>query len=272
MIGISWEERTALFGAFLVNTGIQSSTLKSYISVIKHIIRIDNYEWDDSKVFLNILIRGCKYQNNVIKTRMPIGKNLLEAILFELERIYPDQPYLEILYKAIFILAYYGLFRIGKLVSVNSDHAIKACNVHIGRDKDKILVVLFSSKTHGKASRLQQVKISAISNRSSCTSNTKFKFFCPFQVARTYLKLHGSFLSDDDPFFLFKDGSHITAHAVRKVLKSCLNRLNMDSSLFNTQSFCIGCVTQLFKSGYTVDQIKQARCWESNAIYKYLRN
>ena len=78
--------------------------------MIKHILRIDNYEWDDSKVFLNILIRGCKYQNDVIKTRMPIGKNLLEAILFELERIYPDQPYLEILYKVIFILAYYGLF------------------------------------------------------------------------------------------------------------------------------------------------------------------
>ena len=53
--------------------------------------------------------------NDQIQTRLPIHRNLLEILLFELERIYTDQPYLEILYKDLFILAYYGLFRVGEL-------------------------------------------------------------------------------------------------------------------------------------------------------------
>ena len=35
---LSWEEKTALFGAFLVDGGVQSSTLKSYFSAIKYIL------------------------------------------------------------------------------------------------------------------------------------------------------------------------------------------------------------------------------------------
>ena len=37
----SWEQRTALFGAYLVDNGVQSSTLKSYFSAIKHVLRQD---------------------------------------------------------------------------------------------------------------------------------------------------------------------------------------------------------------------------------------
>ena len=42
----SWEEKTALFGAYLVECGIQSSTLKSYFSAIKHVLKLDGYEWN----------------------------------------------------------------------------------------------------------------------------------------------------------------------------------------------------------------------------------
>ena len=40
---LSWELKTALFGAYLVDNGIQSSTLKSYFSAIKHILKLDGY-------------------------------------------------------------------------------------------------------------------------------------------------------------------------------------------------------------------------------------
>ena len=36
---LSWEERTALFGAYLVDGGVQSSTLKSYFSAIKYVLK-----------------------------------------------------------------------------------------------------------------------------------------------------------------------------------------------------------------------------------------
>ena len=57
-----------------------------------------------------------------------------------------EQPYLLVLYEAIFCLAYYGLMRIGELTE--GDHPIKAKDIHIGVNKDKILLVLYTSKTH----------------------------------------------------------------------------------------------------------------------------
>ena len=111
----SWEQQASLFGAYLVDNGVQSSTLKSYISAIKITLTLDGYHWTDEKVLLGTLMKACQIMNDQIQTRLPIHRNLLEILLFELERIYTDQPYLEILYKDLFILAYYGLFRVGEL-------------------------------------------------------------------------------------------------------------------------------------------------------------
>ena len=76
-------------------------------------------------------------------------------ILFEVERYFggraAPQVYLEWLYKAIFILCYYGMMRIGEVTF--SQHVARAKNVHMATNKDKLLVVLYSSKTHGKRHR-----------------------------------------------------------------------------------------------------------------------
>ena len=90
---------------------------------------------------------------------MPIHFNLFEMILFELNRYYgATQPYLNITYRALLSLAYYGLMRIGELTT--SQHSLKAKDVHIASNKNKILVILHSSKTHGKESLPQKIKIS----------------------------------------------------------------------------------------------------------------
>ena len=60
---------------------------------------LDGYHWTDEKVLLGTLMKACQIMNDQIQTRLPIHRNLLEILLFELERIYTDQPYLEILYK-----------------------------------------------------------------------------------------------------------------------------------------------------------------------------
>ena len=52
----SWEECTALFGAYLVKKGNQSATIKSYFSAIKHVLKTDGYPWNDDKVVLASII------------------------------------------------------------------------------------------------------------------------------------------------------------------------------------------------------------------------
>ena len=126
----SWEERTSLYCTFMVQEGVQSSTIRSYISAIKGLLKDDDYDWDDNLVKLGVLTRACKQVNDVIHTRLPIHCKLLELMCFEIDRLYgATQPYLNILYKLVFLIGYYGLFRIGELVM--GDHTIKAKNVHV---------------------------------------------------------------------------------------------------------------------------------------------
>ena len=102
--------------------------------------------------------------NDRVHHRLPIYCSFLEMILFEVERVYSlqSQLYLEYLYKAMFIICYYGMMRIGEVTE--SPHVLKARNVHMATNKDKLLLILYSSKTHGKGQRPQKIRIT--SNRT----------------------------------------------------------------------------------------------------------
>ena len=180
----SWEEKTYLFIADLVDRGLQSQSVKTYVSAIKRVLTNDDYQWNDNKVLLGSLVKATRLINDRVKTRLPIQHGLLELILFETQRVFKkkNQFYLELLYKAIFALGYYGLMRAGELLITNIDeHTVKAKNIHMAENKEKLLIVLYSSKTHGIGNVPQKIKIT--SNRN-CEQSTKqkHKHFCPFAV------------------------------------------------------------------------------------------
>ena len=185
-------------------------------------------------------------------------------ILFELECFFIAQQYLEILYKTIFCLGYYGLMRVGELAE--SNHVVKACNIHIGQNKDKIMLVLYSSKTHGKRHCPQKIKISALPKVGTNVSN----FFCPFQLIRSFLRIRGEYANDEEQFFIFRDKSPVTPVNVRSVLRTMLKHLNLDSSKSNTHSLRSGRTSDLYKMGIPIEKIRCAGRWRSNTVYKYI--
>ena len=138
-----WEDRATLFIGHLIEKGIQSRAIKSYISAIKKTLVLDNYDWDDNLVLVRSLAKACRIINDTVRTRLPIRCNLLEIMLFEIQRKFSSQFYLETLYKALFALCYYGMMRVGEVT--RSPLVLKAQNVHIATNKDKILLLLYSS-------------------------------------------------------------------------------------------------------------------------------
>ena len=108
-----WEDRALLYLAFLVENGAQSATIKTYMSAIKNIVRIDKYKWDNDRATITALTQVCRIINDRVAMCLPIQRSLLNLILFEIERLFKNQFYLETLYKVIIALGYYGLFRIG---------------------------------------------------------------------------------------------------------------------------------------------------------------
>ena len=216
-----WEHRTAMFCAHLIEKGNQSVTIRSYMSTIKTVLKADQYDWDDRKIWLNSLTRACKISNDTLHCRLPIQKGFLEMILFEIPRIYPQQDYLCKLYQAIISLGYYGLMRIGELTTDStdiSDHSIKNININVALNKKKILITLYSSKTHDESNYPQQIKISA-SPYANCMHGQCV--FCPFAVLQDYISLHSKDVTDlYTNFFIFSDGTNVSPSHVRKLLKT----------------------------------------------------
>ena len=268
-----WEDRAVLFCAHLIDNGRQSSTVRSYLSAIKCVLQNDNYQLVESHVILSTLTRACRLVNDRVHTRLPIKLGLLEMILFEINRRYSTQPYLQAMYSTLFALAYYGLFRIGEVTA--SNHCIKACNVHMAKNKDKLLIILYSSKTHDKESKPQKVKITSMKQDDKTSRNSNMKkvtpHFCPFQLTQRYLTLRGGYKCVNEQFFIFSSGEPVSARHVSQLLKLSLKQMNFNQDLYSFHSLRSGRSCDLLKAGYTIDQIKMLGRWKSNAVYKYIK-
>ena len=147
--------------------------------------------------------------------------------------------------------------RIGEVTS--SPHVLKACNVHIATNKEKILLVLYSSKTHDKSSLPQEIKI------------TSKKFFCPFKLMREYMTLRGVYSSDHEQFFIFRDSTPVGPYHLRKVLKMSIESIGLNSNLYGMHSFRISRTTDLVRYNCPIEKIRIMGHWTCNVIYKYIR-
>ena len=171
------------------------------------------------------------------------------------------------MYKTLFTVAYYGLMQIGELTL--SQHVLKAKNVHMAKNKDKLMLVLYSSKTHNKGSKPQKIKLTA--NHIEKSGQYRKRHVCPFKLTREFILVRGDYVSDEEQFFIFRDRSPVTAYHARTILKTVLNNIGLDSNNYGMHSFRIGRTIDLIKFGYSVDEVKMLGRWRSNVIYKYIK-
>ena len=257
--------------AHLINKGTQSSTIKSYMSAIKRILQDDGYQWTDDRVLFASMTRACKLINDKVRTRLPISSGLLDLILFEIQRFFTakKQFYLEFLYKSLFILGYYGLMRIGELTA--SEHVLKAKDLHTGTNKQKILMILHSSKTHSRANLPQKIKITANNNKTNMYVQNRN--FCPFAMVNRFAEMRGNYKSQDEQFFIFKDGTPVKGADAMKMLRSMIDNLGLQSQLYGFHSLRIGRSSEMLnKLHFSLNEVKRLGRWRSSCVFKYIRN
>ena len=259
-----WENKIILFIGFLVDCELQSSTIRTYHSAIKGILAESGIQLNEDTFLLNSLTWACRLRNDQVIHRLPIHKQLHNLILAKVEDNFGEkqQPYLIKLYKVMFTAAYYGLLRAGEITK--SPHVLKAKDVFTGKNKPKILFILWTSKTHDRSTKLQMIKITG--------SSYQLNKFCPFQIISDYIKVRPDAISTEEQFFVYPDGSPVTANKLREILKLMLKEANIKNDLFNLHSYRIGRCSDLFKLGLSVETIKKIGRWKSNAVFAYLRD
>ena len=266
---LDWGHRLILFAGHLVETGKKSTTIRSYLSVIRSILKVEGIDEDADTYVLNALTRACKLENDIVTARLPISRDMLEMLIKKIPDVVSNQPYLITLYRALFLTTYIGLFRIGEVTS--SPHAIKAKDVFIGTNKNKLLFILRSSKTHCKADKPQSVKIDCKTINQDAYSPDKLIKTCPFEALRTYIATRPGFRQADKQFFVFSDNSPVTPSHMRDILSQLLNKCNFDNKLYSVHSLHGGRAFSLLNLGLSVETIKKIGRWKSNAVFRYLR-
>ena len=165
---------------------------------------------------------------------------MLCILLSQIKSKYADQPYLNLLYSCLFSTMYHGLLHISEVAE--SIHTLKARDVQIGENKDKFLLLLRTSKMHWKNMKPQIIKISATkigdknSDLRSHRKQQSLKQPCPFNLLRSFALMHGGYVNDAGPFFVFADKSPIHAFNISVCLKTLIKECGFDPKLYSSHS------------------------------------
>ena len=245
--------------------------MRTYISAIKGVLAEDDIIVETDSFLLTSLIRACRLQNDQVIIRLPIYKELLHLIIYDIEKHFSQEPYLANLYKAMLLAGYYGLLRAGELAA--GPHVLLAKDVYTGKNKNKFLFVLWTSKTHDRGAKPQRIKVSCHKAEVNASkSNEALLYYCPFKSLDNYSKSRPCMRSKTEQFFVYKDRSPVTPEKFRSILKESLDRMNYNSSLYNLHSLRIACCGDLYRWGLSVETIKKIGRWKSNAVFLYLRD
>ena len=267
----NWEDRVLLLATHLIHNKKKATTVKSYISAIKAVLLENGYELCENKFLLNSITRACKLVNDKVTPCFPIKKGMLRMILNRIELEFQSQTYLAKLYRAMCAAAYFGLLRMGEITK--SDHNIKATDVHLATNKNKILFILRSSKTLNKSALPQSVKISSnqLNKPGSGKFNTaKWGCPCPYVILRQYISMRKKSTTKHEAFFVYKNQQLVSAESFRKVLRNAIRKEGFYDLLYNCHSLRIRQSCDLQAMGISVETIRKLGRWKSNSVYSYL--
>ena len=133
-----------------------------------------------------------------------------------------NQPYLSLLFKSILCMGYYGLLRIGEMTQPEADHMIRFRDVYFGRNKNKVVIVLRSSKMYSLNCAPQIVKITRMEDKKDRYFQDIPKY-CPFSILLDYLDARGQPRMEHEPFFIYRDGTPVKPDSFCTVLKLSQN-------------------------------------------------
>ncbi len=260
-IPTKWEDCLILFRAHLIHKGLASRTITTYMTGVHSRLQLDGVDLSENQYLMKQMHRVAR-KRDVERVRCPISHNLLIQILKRVNLVVKTE-FEAAMFKALFSLAFFGMFRIGELV--DSPHALKACNVMQAEEGEHIVCVQHSSKTLKPGELPQLVDIPP--------DNTEF---CPCLLTTHYTACRvwasAKWASTHEAFLLHQDGSRVSKAQVLRKIRACMRLIpGMTPMDFGTHSFRSGRATDLFKEGVPENKKMQQGHWVSATFKRYIK-
>ena len=241
--------------SYLSLKGLAPSTITTYTSAISYVHRMNSLPDPTNQFVVQKVLSAINKSTGNRDSRLPITQFLLNRLLDSTEFVISNQ-YNKLLIRAMFSLAFYGLFRIGEItIQTSGVVPLKFEQIQLLTNK---LVISITNFKNNKTDKPFDIVIHQIGGK-----------FCPYKMMMDYLDLRGS---APGPLFCFVNQKHVSRHFFTTKLKSCLTFCGLNTRLYLSHSFRIGGASFLASIGMSDVQIKLMGRWSSDSFLRYIRN
>lgn len=257
-LSLQWpvpHKQMVLYVAYCFEKQYAPSTIHSYIAGISFVHKINQYPDPAANFVIQKMLEGCRRSRKRRDLRLPISIKMLKSILGSLESIC-FSLYETNLFKAVFSLAYLGLFRISELVHTNlQDRSLKTSDVTFDTNSGAVLVTLRISKTN-QSGRPITIRIPNTVENSLLMDNIR--------------QYNAALPASANFFFCHANLKPLTRYQFCSVLSKAGQRAGL-SPLIKSHSFRIGRATDLAIAGVDCNTIKIMGRWSSTSYAGYIR-
>ena len=166
-----------------------------------------------------------------------------------------------LVYRAAFLIAFYGLFRISNIAPQSSRQFDKTCHLlrhDISFNYPGVHITLIWAKNVQAPEKIHAIKLPEVCD----------PLLCPVQTLRQILL--SKKLPQSDSLFVLYDFSLLTQSLLRKRLATFVRTLGLPLLNFGFHSFRTTGATLAFDADIPLDSIKMQGLWASDAIWAYI--
>ena len=255
-----------IFIDFSVHMGrsVQHSTIKNYLSAIKHYHSSHGYALDLSAFLrLQLILRGIKRSQGVnSKIRRPITLHILN-LFYHLLNVKFTTNKDSIMVWAAMTLAFFGFLRIGELTCDSNFNP--ECHLTISD-----LVFMPKSSPIYMLVRLKVSKTDPFRKGQTVVIGRANSKLCPISAMLAYIESRTP-LPNSGPLFTFQSGSFLTRGKFTSETRDLLSKGGLDSSEFAGHSFRIGAATTAASANLPPWLIKVLGQWSSDCFERYIK-
>ena len=248
-------ESIIFFVGYLHCLGLAPATIITYTSAIGYFHRIKNLQDPTSAFVVQKMLASITKLDPRGDTRLPITIIILGRLVQSTSVVINDS-YQALLTRAMFIIAFFGLMRVGEICLTQAKNpVIQLDQVKVTPQAVTIKILHFK---HNISPHPFDIVLPAQANSLTC----------PVKILSQYLLVRGM---QPGPLFIFKDGAPVCRTFFASRLKSCLNSIGLEPSLYQSHSFRIGAASHYASLGMSDSQLRMLGRWKSDAFKRYIR-
>ena len=242
---------------YAFNRAQSPSTITSQLSAVSYLHKLAGVTDPNQHFLVRKMMAGARKLKPQRDVRLPITTAILRLLIQAVDAT-AESPFYNVLLKAMFLLAFHALLRVGEFTTATSgpQHTLQYGDValHSGAAHSSLVVTMNSSKHSHSPTHLQLT--------------AKPGPLCPVRAYQNYACLRGR---SPGPLFIFPDGTPVSRSFFAGQLNTALRWAKLDPNRYKGHGFRLGAATTAAENGMSETQIQAMGRWKSTAYKKYIR-